>query len=237
MHVFYQSNLSVDELYLTEEESKHCVRVLRMKKGDEVHLADGKGMHAIATIADDHPKKCLLQLNSRTQHVLSRNYYLHILVAPTKNMDRIEWFIEKATEVGIDELSFIETENSERAKVNMERCEKITISAMKQSKQWFLPKLNTVQKISSALQNHQSDNAYIAWCETPQTALLSHKLITATGSFQRITILIGPEGDFTATEVTQATQAGFQPVSLGNSILRTETAALFACMSVKAIRS
>ncbi len=208
-----------------------------MKKGDEVHLADGKGMHAIATIADDHPKKCLLQLNSRTQHMLTRNYYLHMMVAPTKNMDRIEWFIEKATESGIDEISFIETENSERAKVNMERCEKITISAMKQSKQWFLPKLNSLQKVSAAIHNHQSDNAYIAWCETPETVLLSYKLTTATSAFQRITILIGPEGDFTATEVQQATQAGFQPVSLGHSILRTETAALFACMSVKAIRS
>ncbi len=208
-----------------------------MKKGDEVHLADGKGMQAIATIADDHPKKCLLQLNSRTQHILSRNYYLHMLVAPTKNMDRIEWFIEKATEAGIDEISFIETANSERAKVNMERCEKITISAMKQSKQWFLPKVNPVQKLSAALLSHQSDNAYIAWCETPDTTLLSHKLMTATAAFQRITVLIGPEGDFTSTEVEQASMAGFQPVSLGNSILRTETAAMFACMSVKAIRS
>lgn len=208
-----------------------------MKKGDEVHLADGKGMHAIANIKDDHPKKCLLKLQSSTQHALSRNYYLHIIVAPTKNMDRIEWFIEKATEAGIDEISFIETENSERAKVNMDRCEKITISAMKQSKQWFLPKINPLQKLSSALQNHQSDNAYIAWCETAATSLLSHKLLTTTSAFQRITVIIGPEGDFTPTEVTQATQAGFQPVSLGNSILRTETAAIFACMSVKAIRS
>jgi 16S rRNA (uracil1498-N3)-methyltransferase len=237
MHVFYQTDLSVDELFLNEEESKHCIRVLRMKKGDEVHLANGKGMHAIATIADDHPKKTLLHLHTRTQHTLSRNYYLHLLVAPTKNMDRIEWFIEKATEAGIDEISFIETENSERAKVNMERCEKITISAMKQSKQWFLPRLNFLQKLPVALTQHQSDNAYIAWCETPETTLLVHKLMTATAAFQRITILIGPEGDFTATEVLQATQAGFQSVSLGHSILRTETAALFACMSVKAIRS
>lgn len=236
MHVFYQPDLSVDQLYLTEEESKHCVRVLRMKKGDEAHLADGKGMQAIATIADDHPKKCLLHIQSKTQHLQNRNYYLHIMVAPTKNMERIEWFIEKATEVGIDEVSFIETENSERAKVNMERCEKIAISAMKQSKQWFLPKLNLLQKFTAVVQNHQSDNAYIAWCETPDTALLSHKIMTATSAFQRITVLIGPEGDFTETEVNLAIQAGFQLVSLGNSILRTETAALFACMSVKAIR-
>jgi 16S rRNA (uracil1498-N3)-methyltransferase len=237
MRLLYQTDLTVDELFLNEEESKHCIRVLRMKKGDEVHLADGKGIHAIANIKDDHPKKCLLKLQSRTQHALSRNYYLHIIVAPTKNIDRMEWFIEKATEAGIDEISFIETENSERAKVNMDRCEKITISAMKQSKQWFLPKINPLQKLSSALQNHQSGNAYIAWCETAATSLLSQKLLTTTSAIQRITILIGPEGDFTPTEVTQATQAGFQPVSLGNSILRTETAAIFACMSVKAIRS
>lgn len=237
MHVFYQPDLSVDQLYLNEEESKHCVRVLRMKKGDDVFLADGRGMEAQAVIADDHPKKCLLHLHSKTQHVLSRNYYLHIMVAPTKNMERIEWFIEKATEAGIDEISFMETENSERAKVNMERCEKIAISAMKQSKQWFLPKFNPLQKFATVVQNHQSDSAYIAWCETPDTTLLSHKIMTATSAFQRITVLIGPEGDFTETEARMATKAGFQPVSLGSSILRTETAAVFACMSVKAIRS
>ena len=208
-----------------------------MKKGDEVHLADGKGIQAIAIIADDHPKKCLLHVTEHRQHQLTRNYYLHVFVAPTKNMERIEWFIEKATEAGIDEISFIETENSERAKVNRERCEKITISAMKQSKQWFLPKLNAVRKLSAALSSVETDSAYIAWCETNETALLSHKLMTSTSSFQRIAILVGPEGDFSSEEVQLATKSGFQPVSLGSSILRTETAALYACMAVKAIRS
>jgi 16S rRNA (uracil1498-N3)-methyltransferase len=235
MHVFYQPDLSSDEILLNEEESKHCIRVLRMKKGDEVHLADGKGTHAVATIAEDNPKKCLLNIQIRNLTSQIRNYKLHIIVAPTKNFDRIEWFIEKAVEAGIDEISFIECENSERAKVNMERCEKIAISAMKQSKQWWLPKVNGVIKLNELIKSNIIEGSkFMAWCETDQTKLLNHQIPLF---HHQITILIGPEGDFTKEEVELATQAGFVPVSLGESILRTETAALYACMAVKALLS
>jgi 16S rRNA (uracil1498-N3)-methyltransferase len=236
MHVFYQPDLSLNEILLSEEESKHCIRVLRMKKGDEVHLADGKGTHAVATITDDNPKKCLLAIKIRNLTSAIRNYRLHIIIAPTKNFDRIEWFIEKAVEAGVDEITFIECENSERAKVNMERCEKIAVSAMKQSKQWWLPQINTPVKFSDLIKSTTIEGAkYMAWCETDKTALLNHQIIQSPNYY--ITVLIGPEGDFTKTEVEQAKQAGFEPVSLGESILRTETAALYTCMAVKALLS
>lgn len=235
MHVFFQPDIPSTTLQLNEEESKHCVRVLRLKKGDEVHIADGKGTHAIAVITDDHPKRCELQITERTLHEPSRNYYLHILVAPTKNMERTEWFLEKATEAGIDEISFIETTNSERAKINMERCEKIIVSAMKQSKQWFLPKLNNIEKLTTVFPTIGGDLKLIAWCETPQTDLLTKYLNDNTINQPRITILIGPEGDFTEAETLLAQKFGFKPSSLGTSILRTETAALYACMAVKTI--
>lgn len=236
MHVFYQTDLSQNQIVLSEDESKHCVRVLRLKKGDEVDLADGKGTHAKAVIVDDHPKKCVLQITQSTQHTQAtssgRNYYLHMVVAPTKNFDRMEWFIEKATEAGIDEITFIETENSERAKVNLERCEKIAISAMKQSKQWYLPKINALQKFTDVIKQDILGDKFMAWCETDNTALINQQIKPTSN---RITVLIGPEGDFTEAEVKLAQQHHFIPVSLGKTILRTETAALYACFTVKAI--
>jgi 16S rRNA (uracil1498-N3)-methyltransferase len=236
MHVFYQKDLSQNQIVLSEDESKHCVRVLRLKNDDEVDLADGKGTHAKAVIVDDHPKKCVLQITQSTLHTQvtssGRNYYLHMLVAPTKNFDRMEWFIEKATEAGIDEITFIETENSERAKVNLERCEKIAVSAMKQSKQWFLPKINTLKKFTDVIKQELPGDKFMAWCETNNTALINQQIKPTNN---HINILIGPEGDFTQAEVQLAQQHHFIPVSLGKTILRSETAALYACFTVKAI--
>ncbi len=237
MHVFYQPNLNQNQISLSEDESKHCVRVLRLKNGDEVDLADGKGTHAKAVIVDDHPKKCVLQITQSTLYTQAessgRNYYLHLIVAPTKNFDRMEWFIEKATEAGIDEITFIETANSERTKVNIERCEKIAVSAMKQSKQWYLPKINGLQKITDVIKHDLPGDKFIAWCEVGGTTLINQKINQIASN--HITILIGPEGDFTEAEVKLAQQHHFIPVSLGKTILRTETAALFACFTVKAI--
>lgn len=230
MHVFFQPDLNSSTIQLSEEESKHCVRVLRMKEGDEIHLADGKGTHAIAVITDDHPKRCMLEITRRGHQAQTRGYNLHLMIAPTKNAERIEWFIEKATEAGIDEITFIETRNSERARVNMERCEKIAVSAMKQSKQWWLPKINPLVSFETAIQTAQEGIKLMAWCETGKEQRLKDKL---TPSPSNIAILIGPEGDFTAQEAEQAREAGFETVSLGNSILRTETAALYASMAVK----
>ncbi|MES2689620.1 MAG: 16S rRNA (uracil(1498)-N(3))-methyltransferase [Bacteroidota bacterium] len=233
MHVFFQPDLDTAAIQLNEDESKHCVRVLRLKKGDEVHLADGKGTHALAQIGDDNPKRCVLGITRKENNSKNRTYYLHIIIAPTKNFERTEWFIEKAVEAGIDEITFIETQNSERNKVNMERCEKIAVSAMKQSKQWWLPAINPIVKLSDAVASVENGLKLMAWCETNEEQLLNDAL--KNDAQQTITVLIGPEGDFTAQEVELAKRAGFQPVSLGKNILRTETAALYACMAVKAI--
>jgi 16S rRNA (uracil1498-N3)-methyltransferase len=241
MHLFYLPTITNDFHELNEEESKHAIRVLRLKKGDSIDLVNGKGIHAKAIIVDDNPKKCALSIISQKLHTIGettgRNYYLHILIAPTKNSERIEWFIEKAIEIGVDEITFIETTNSERVKVNMDRCAKIAISAMKQSKQWFLPIIHSVVKLADALQANDTagQQNYIAWCESAQTNLFSRTLKSTSPNAQHITILIGPEGDFTAHEIDFAKQFHFIPVSLGKSILRTETAAIYACASVKAI--
>lgn len=237
MHLFYQPSILSDHIQLPEDESKHVIRVLRLKKGDSIEVTDGKGLQATARIEDDNPKKCMLVIVSRTQHQPNRAYKLHLVVAPTKNMERIEWFIEKATEMGIDSVSFMETANSERARIKTDRCEKIAVSAMKQSKQWFLPTINDIQNFKTILAQHTNlTEKYIAWCETPQTEFLPELIKQHHSSSAReIVVLIGPEGDFSAAETTLAQQSGYIPVSLGNTILRTETAALFACAAIKTV--
>lgn len=236
MHIFYQPDLTSDSIILSEEESKHCTRVLRLKQNDIVYLADGIGTQATSYIVSDNPKKTELLIKERINHTSNRNYSLSIAIAPTKNFDRIEWFIEKATECGIDEILFIETTNSERTKINLERSNKVAISAMKQSKQWWLPKIHSLINLDEYLKNRSNTNSLnlIAWCpENGQT--LSHQLLQNANA-NSIHIMIGPEGDFTKNEIELAIQKGFIPVSLGTSILRTETAGLFACMAIKALK-
>jgi 16S rRNA (uracil1498-N3)-methyltransferase len=240
MHVFFQPDLTTNSLWLSEEESKHCIRVLRLQQGDIVYLADGKGTEAKATISEANPKKCQFTIVNRISHQHPANYSLHIAIAPTKSADRIEWFIEKATEAGIEEITFIETTNSERAKVNLERCQKVAISAMKQSKQWFLPRINPLVSLEAYLKTLSTASTntlrYMAWCEQDQQQTLPF-LVAQQMPFKQtqVHILIGPEGDFTKTEVQLAQHAQFESVSLGASILRTETAALYACMALKAL--
>lgn len=237
MQLFFHPHLNENEIILPEDESKHCVRVLRKKIGDEIILIDGKGTEAITEIVDDNPKKCKLHIRHRTLHQVNRTFNLHLVVAPTKNFDRMEWMIEKCVEMGIDEITFIETSNSERAKINLERCEKIAISAIKQSKQYWLPKINEIQKLDSFLKNlaDKSENELrcMAWCETELTEHIKRHINTS--AYQQIVVLIGPEGDFTASEVHLAKSKDFIPVSLGKNILRTETAALYATAVINAL--
>lgn len=227
MHVFYVPVLGEDLITLSEEESKHAIRVLRLKKGEVVHLADGKGTQCIASIADDNVKKCTLQIAERITHK-PRATCLHIAIAPTKNFDRMEWFIEKATELGIEEISFIECTRGERSKINLDRCIKTAVSAMKQSKQWWLPQINDIIPFKKMLEITEADTLKLmAWCETDKQESV-HKYLK-NSAHQNLIFLIGPEGDFTENEVHQAQEKGFIPVSLGTGILRTETAALYVC--------
>lgn len=228
MHCFYEPDLSGESILLSEEESKHVVRVLRLSAGDKVELLDGNGTRAVAEVNDDHPKRCVLRIVSRSNEPSGRNFRLHIAVAPTKNMDRIEWFVEKATEIGIDEITFLECEHSERDTIKIDRIEKVAISAMKQSQQSHLPKINALTTFSAFVANCEAEVKLIAHCvDTERKALRDF-------SFQNksVVILIGPEGDFSQEEITKAFDSNFVPVVMGSTRLRTETAALYAVNTV-----
>ena len=215
--MFYVPNLlpSAETILLTEEESSHCIRVLRKQPGDEIQVLDGKGGLYTAAILDAHPKKC-------TAKVLNYCFEkptvsVHLAVAPTKNMDRIEWLVEKGTELGCTQFTFILTKRSERTKVNMERIHKIAVSAMKQSKRVYLPILDTPMPLNEFLTKHPG--GWVAHCDDA----LPRDQVDASGPFR---MLIGPEGDFTPDEVKATLKASYRPVTLGDARLRTETAAL-----------
>lgn len=233
MHLFYHPELNTDTITLSEEESAHAVRVLRLKAGDTVTVTDGLGTEALCRITEADARSCEIQLLQRKSHAKMRSYTLHIALAPTKNRERIEWFVEKAVECGIDDISFIYTENSERGKLNMERLHKIALSAMKQSKQWYLPAIHELKQYTEFMKHRHQGVKLIAWCETKGNENMLKNLIPPDAD--DITIVVGPEGDFTPSELKLATEAGFNPVTFGHSILRTETAALFGCMAVKTL--
>lgn len=236
MHTFYFPDLSADIITLDEDESKHAIRVLRLVIGNEVMLVDGKGTRAFATVSEDHPKRCSLEIKERKKESTDRKYKLHIAIAPTKNLDRLEWFIEKATEIGIDSIILIGCDHSERFTVKLERMEKVTVSAIKQSQQSWLPEVKGVIAFKDFLKNIPATaQKFIAHCYEGEKALLKNEISEWTPSeksAEDIFILIGPEGDFSPSEIDLAIASGFVPVSLGERRLRTETAALVAVMSV-----
>jgi 16S rRNA (uracil1498-N3)-methyltransferase len=224
MHLFYIPGVSGNSIQLDETESKHAIRVLRLEKGDKVNVVDGKGGFYLAEIADANPKKCLLQVLDTKKEFGKRNFHLHIAIAPTKNNDRFEWFLEKATEIGIDEITPLITEHSERKIVNTERFEKILVSAVKQSIKAYLPQLNQSATFKE-LVNQPGTKKFIAYVDENHRDHLKN-LVRKNDN---VLILIGPEGDFSKTEIELALKNGFIPVSLGASRLRTETAGVVAC--------
>ncbi len=225
MQLFYVPNISGDDFYLDEAESKHAVKVLRLGNGSRIQLTDGKGGFYTAEITDPHPKKCRLEIVEFKPQYGKRNYFTHIAIAPTKNNDRLEWFLEKATEIGIDEVSLILCENSERRTVKKERLEKVAISAMKQSLKAYLPVVNDVTSFEAFIRNCNYSQKFIAHCRNEEIPHLKNEVIKDTTAV----ILIGPEGDFSTSEVSQAKLHGFREISLGNARLRTETAGVVAC--------
>lgn len=234
MHLFYTAELKTGQsiFQLSEEESKHAIRVLRLNNGDKVQLIDGVGGFYEAEISDAHPKRTLLKILSHISEFQKPNFYLHIAIAPTKSIDRIEWFLEKATEIGIQEITPIISEHSERKDVKTERLNKVIVSAMKQSLKAYLPVLNEAISFDAFLKSIEADaelNKAIAHCEEDQEKKYLNQVFLANN---RYLILIGPEGDFSPIEIKKAISAGFIPVSLGESRLRTETAALYACTEI-----
>lgn len=220
MNIFFAPNISGENYLLDEVESKHCIRVLRLKKSDNIMLVDGKGGMYSGIISNPDPKKCLIEIVNHTPGFEKRNYSLHVAIAPTKNIDRFEWFIEKAVEIGIDEITPLLCEHSERRSLNPERLEKIIVSAMKQSLKAYKPVLNNLTNFDAFCKKAINGEKFIAHCEESQKLFLGNEL--AQG--KDYVVLIGPEGDFTANEIEIAKANGYREISLGNSRLRTETA-------------
>lgn len=230
MHLFYTPDIAPThpQYFLNEEESKHAVRVLRLEAGAEVQLIDGKGGLYTAQIKDAHPKRTILQITNVITGYNKRNHYLHIAIAPTKNLDRLEWFLEKATEIGIDEISLIICQRSERKEAKTERLNKIITSAIKQSLKAYHPVLNEPIAFNKFLSVPFDGQKFIAHCEDSEKISLSSDLQKQG----RYLILIGPEGDFSPAEIEAALHNGYKAITLGESRLRTETAALEACFEV-----
>lgn len=207
------------------EEGQHCIKVLRKKEGDEIFLTDGKGCFYDTEIIQANPKHCIVNIVNTIQQTKGWDFNLQIAFAPTKNIDRIEWFAEKATEIGIDCFSPILCQHSERKEIKPQRIEKILVSAMKQSQKALLPQLDDMISFSEFIRQEFDGQKFIAHCYPQEKSLL--KDIYQKG--KNALILIGPEGDFSEKEVEEALRKGFKPISLGESRLRTETAALVAC--------
>ena len=225
MILFYQPALP-ESNFLDLEESKHCVKVLRKTNGDEISVLDGKGQLYNCLITNASHKKCEFEITS-TSSFEKHKRYRHIAIAPTKNNDRIEWFVEKATEIGIDEISFIACDHSERSNLKIDRIEKKAISAMKQSLKYYLPKLNSLVSFKEFIASQKASTNYkaIAYVDFENPV----QLIDQLKDQESVVCLIGPEGDFSQQEVRLAQQEGFEKVALGNSRLRTETAGIVSC--------
>ena len=224
MNLFYQPLLAQGILRLDADESRHVVKVLRKKQGDRISLTDGNGFFYEATINDPDPRECTFVINKKIQEQ-PKNFVIHIGISPTKNADRIEWFVEKAVELGIDEITLLECDHTERQHLKIGRLEKMAISAMKQSLKATLPLIHPLTSFRNIIQTAGSVEKYIAHVDHENPNQL--KNLTAAGS--SYLVLIGPEGDFSDEELTIAESQGFKKISLGPSRLRTETAGLVAC--------
>jgi len=270
MELFFTTNIQGDSAFLDEQESNHCTRVLRHVAGDQINFTDGHGILYTGRILDNpgiisgnpgkiasdpgknsgNPgkftdksgKRVALQIVERDVNYMRRPYYLHMAVAPPKNPDRFEWFLEKAVELGIDEITPLEGEHSQKRSFNMARGERLIMAAMKQSLKTTLPILNPMTKVSALIEKYAaSDDIHklIGHCrdgeKSPITTLLQEYIKQHNSSSAepfRVLIMIGPEGDFSLSEIALAQKYGFKPFSLGESRLRTETAALTAVTAV-----
>ena len=228
MNVFYIPDINGDTVQLDEAESAHAIRVMRLGTGDVLRITDGKGTWYTGVITTAHPKKCVVEITAAEPEQSDRHFSLTLVVAPTKNSDRTEWFVEKATEIGIDRIIPISCRFSERKHLNIQRLEKIAVSAMKQSLKAWLPEIREMISFEQILKLPFGGRKLIAHCYPGEKPHLFHSVRPG----EDVLILIGPEGDFSQEEVASALAAGFTEVTLGSARLRTETAALAACHTV-----
>lgn len=228
MHLFYTPDIEGMDYTLSAEESKHCVRVLRLAEGENVSLVDGRGNWYNGVVALADPKGCRVRCHEKIECFGQRSFHLHVAIAPTKNIDRIEWMLEKCTEMGIDEITMLNTAHSERKTVKDERLQKVIVSAMKQSLKAYLPKLNPMTGFKSFVASCGEEQKFIAHCNEG----VKKRLDEVYRPGKDVVILIGPEGDFSVEEVVLAEKSGFVSITLGQSRLRTETAGIVACHSI-----
>lgn len=234
MEIYYCPEILIGKNELNEEESYHCVKVLRHIEGDEINLIDGAGSFYTAKITTAHKSHCGFEVIKKWKEEIFSSAKIHLAIAPTKNMDRMEWLCEKAVEIGVNEISLIECEHSERRKINVERLHRICVSAMKQSQRASLPKLNEIITLKDFIGRKTEDGRKNFICH------LGENKTQLTSVYQKgndATILIGPEGDFTKDELKAATDSGFKEVILGSNRLRTETAALVAITIINSLNA
>lgn len=234
MQLFYHENTQEDNFYLEQEESKHLIKVLRKHAGDKVNFTDGNGCLFSCTILDPNPKKTKVQIDQR-HFTPPDDYYIHLAISPTKNADRMEWMVEKATEIGVHEITFMVSEHSERPHLKMDRLEKKVIAACKQSLKTRFPKLNPIRSMQELVQDKTFDDyqRFIAYVDKENDRHLFEKAETDRAYI----ILIGPEGDFSDQELQVAFDQHFLPCSLGKSRLRSETAGIAAVHTLQLINN
>ncbi|MBE0637301.1 MAG: 16S rRNA (uracil(1498)-N(3))-methyltransferase [Bacteroidales bacterium] len=232
MHWFYSPEVKIGNFHFNPDESKHITRVLRLDIGDDVFITDGRGRLFSGKIIDDNHKKCVVEISNESCSTSPPSYCMHIAVAPTKNLSRIEWFVEKATEFGIQEITPMHCDHSERTHFKSERLQRIAIAAIKQSQQVWLPKINEITNFKDIIRSIRPEEGFIAYVDNDNTLPLLKSIYTES---KNATVLIGPEGDFSKSEIHAAIAAGFIPISLGKNRLRTETAALAACFTIHLI--
>lgn len=228
MHLFYTPGIEGNYHTLDPDESKHCVRVLRLTEGEPVSLVDGRGNWYNGVIDRAEVKGCGIKVTEKIEGCGRRDFHLHLAVAPTKNIDRTEWLLEKCTEMGIDEITMLNTAHSERKVVKDERLEKVVVAAMKQSLKAYMPRMNPMADFARFVAGRPETCKFIAHCRAGEKKRLDE--VYEPGN--DVVILIGPEGDFSEEEVALAEKAGFVAVTLGTSRLRTETAGIVACHSI-----
>ncbi len=228
MQLFYAPDLTPPDYTLSEEESKHCVRVLRLTAGDAIHITDGRGNLHHCRIVDDNPRRCTVRVLATEEHFEALPYRLVMAVAPTKNTDRFEWFLEKATEVGVSEIVPLESDHSERRVFRAERGEKVITAAMKQSLKAYKPTLQPLAPFRRFVAEPFAGRSLIAHCDAARSTAGKQYLPALLKRGEAVRILIGPEGDFSPEEIDFALACGFEEITLGPQRLRTETAALVA---------
>ncbi len=234
MHRFYCPDIA-DTLTLGEEDSKHCVKVLRMGEGDTIEVVDGNGNLYTCRISMAHPKRCAIEVLDKEQQPPHWGHRIVLAIAPTKNLDRIEWLVEKCVEMGVDRIIPLRCHNSERTVLKTERLKKIMVAAMKQSLKATLPQLDEMTSIMDVIAEGVEGTRCIAYCDAMLPREQRRTLPSVYRPGSDVMVLIGPEGDFSPEEVQAATTAGFVPVTLGESRLRTETAGLMAVASIHAM--